>query len=228
MSVVDAGWIFSGTVGTGVLTARQEDGSWSAPIACGLTGVGFGFLIGIQAKELIVLLPDKASITTFLSTGVQLSGKSNMTLGVGREFQGGVGVSGTGFSTPLTFAYTKGVFASASLETAVVAPRPKVNEHFYEGKVNLIDIIEGKVKFPENKKTLWPDVVDKLQKLAEGISELPSEEEKKKAEDALHHANEAAETFHKTEEEAVVEVHAETEAAKEEVAEVKAETEAAK
>ncbi|KAL7558907.1 hypothetical protein ACA910_019441 [Epithemia clementina (nom. ined.)] len=215
MSVVDAGCIFSGTVGTGILMAHNEDGSWSAPIACGLTGVGFGILLGIAAKELIIFLPDKASLTTFLSSGIQLTGKSDITLGVGREFQGTIGFSKTGSSVPLTFAYTKGAFAAAALETAVVAPRKKVNMYFYENHVELMDIIDGKVKYPEDKKTLWPDVVEKLRKLSDGLSELPSDQEKEKAEAAYHAANEAAESYHKTEEEEIVVVDAEAEAAKE-------------
>lgn len=38
MSVVEAGFIFSGNLGTGILMAKKEDGSWSAPSAIGLTG----------------------------------------------------------------------------------------------------------------------------------------------------------------------------------------------
>ena len=215
MSVVDAGFVFSGSVGTGILMARHTDGSWSAPVACGLTGVGFGILLGIAAKELIIFLPDKASITTFLSTGLQLTGKSDVTIGVGREFEGTFGASKTGFSSTLTYAYTKGAFIAASLETAVVAPRKKVNMYFYEDRVELMDVLEGKVKIPASKNTLWPEVLDKLQKLADGVSESPSDAEKDKVAAALDAANEAAESYHKTEEEEVVEVNAETEAAKE-------------
>jgi lipid-binding SYLF domain-containing protein len=38
ISVVEAGFIFSGNVGTGILLARYDDGKWSPPCAVGLTG----------------------------------------------------------------------------------------------------------------------------------------------------------------------------------------------
>ena len=218
MSVVDAGIVFSGSVGTGILIAHHTDGSWSAPVACGLTGVGFGLLLGMAAKELIIFLPDKASIATFLSTGLHLSGKSDVTVGVGREFEGTYGASKTGFSSTLTYAYTKGAFLAASLETAVVAPRNKVNTHFYEDNVELMDIIERKVKFPAGKNTLWADVLDKLRKLADGVSELPTEEDKDKVDAALNAANEAADKIHLTEPDEFVEIDAKTEAEREKVA----------
>ena len=40
ISIVEAGFIFSGNVGTGLLLAKQADGKWSAPSSIGLTGVG--------------------------------------------------------------------------------------------------------------------------------------------------------------------------------------------
>jgi lipid-binding SYLF domain-containing protein len=40
ISVIEAGFIFSGNVGTGLLLAKKKDGAWSAPCAVGLTGIG--------------------------------------------------------------------------------------------------------------------------------------------------------------------------------------------
>jgi SH3 domain-containing YSC84-like protein 1 len=38
ISVIEAGFIFSGNIGTGIVLAQKADGSWSAPSAIGLTG----------------------------------------------------------------------------------------------------------------------------------------------------------------------------------------------
>ena len=48
VSVVEAGFIFSGNVGTGILIRKNPDGSWSNPCAMGLTGVGWGAIFGAQ------------------------------------------------------------------------------------------------------------------------------------------------------------------------------------
>ena len=47
INVVEAGFVFSGNVGTGVVMARDEKtGKWSPPSAIGLTGIGWGFIMG--------------------------------------------------------------------------------------------------------------------------------------------------------------------------------------
>jgi hypothetical protein len=71
------------------------------------------------------------------------------------------------------------------------------------------EIIEGKITFPALKQTMMAEVKDKLEKLAMGLSELPGEEEKKKAEAARAEADKAAEAAQD-----VVEVDAQAEAAK--------------
>ena len=48
MTVVKAGFIFSGRGGSGIVIARTRKG-WSGPSAIGTGGAGFGFQIGAQA-----------------------------------------------------------------------------------------------------------------------------------------------------------------------------------
>jgi len=50
LSVVEAGFIFSGNVGTGVIIANKYDGTWSPPSALGLGGIGWGFMVGAEVK----------------------------------------------------------------------------------------------------------------------------------------------------------------------------------
>lgn len=44
-SVVKAGFVWSGKAGSGVVTARLSDGSWSAPSCIATGGVGFGLQV---------------------------------------------------------------------------------------------------------------------------------------------------------------------------------------
>lgn len=56
-TVLKAGFIWSGKMGTGVVIARNmEDGSWSAPSCIGTGGVGVGFQIGADISEVRVRL----------------------------------------------------------------------------------------------------------------------------------------------------------------------------
>ena len=61
-SVVEAGFLFSGSVGTGVVIAKitQDDGTWkwSPPAALALGGIGCGVLIGAETKDVIIFAMD--------------------------------------------------------------------------------------------------------------------------------------------------------------------------
>jgi lipid-binding SYLF domain-containing protein len=56
ISCVQAGFMFTGNVGTGIVMARDRDngGKWSPPSAIGLTGVGWGFVMGASVQDIIV------------------------------------------------------------------------------------------------------------------------------------------------------------------------------
>jgi lipid-binding SYLF domain-containing protein len=195
VSAVQAGFMFSGSVGTGIFLKHGMDGSWSNPVACGMAGVGAGLQIGAITKDVIIFLPDDASVQTFFSKGVSVGAHSDVTIGVGREFEAGLGVSGSGSSTVISIAYTKGAFIGASMEGAFVSPRRGANEAFYgPGNGDPAGIIEGTIQFPTQKITMMAELLEKLQKLSQGLTEKIGEAEKAKAEQAAAAAEKAGDT----------------------------------
>lgn len=216
INTVQAGFMFSGSVGTGIFMKRNLDGSWSNPVACGVTGVGFGILIGANVKEVMVFMPDDASVQTFFSGGFNVGTQSNVTLGVGREFDGAAGASGSGLSTTISIAYSKGAFVGAAMEGAIIAPRRRANEAFYgPGNGTPSAIIDGTILYPIGKETMLDEVKDKLVKLSQGLSEKIGEAEQKKAEAAASIADAASDTLKTEDDSDIVHVDAEAEAAKE-------------
>ena len=65
LTVAEAGFIFSGNVGTGVIIAHKEDGTWSPPSALGLGGIGWGLMAGAEVKDLVICVMDEATLNTF-------------------------------------------------------------------------------------------------------------------------------------------------------------------
>ena len=61
LSVVEAGFIFSGNLGTGIVMARSN-GKWGNPVAIGMTGVGFGLLAGGSLKDILIFIFDNDSL----------------------------------------------------------------------------------------------------------------------------------------------------------------------
>ena len=65
LTVAEAGFIVSGNVGTGVIIAHKEDGTWSPPSALGLGGIGWGLMAGAEVKDLVICVMDEATLNTF-------------------------------------------------------------------------------------------------------------------------------------------------------------------
>lgn len=77
LTVIKAGFIWSGKVGTGLVICRLEDGSWSPPSGIGTAGIGFGAEIGGEVVDFMIILGSDSAVRAF-KKGTQLSvgGKS--------------------------------------------------------------------------------------------------------------------------------------------------------
>ncbi|CAB9500505.1 LAS seventeen-binding protein 3 [Seminavis robusta] len=66
ITIVEAGFVFSGNVGTGIVMARNtKDGSWSPPSALGVSGIGWGFIMGASVKNIVYLIYDSQTLKSF-------------------------------------------------------------------------------------------------------------------------------------------------------------------
>jgi lipid-binding SYLF domain-containing protein len=216
LSVIEVGFIFSGNVGTGIILAKKPDGSWSVPCACGLTGVGWGFLVGGSVKDLFVFLMNDSTLASALAdTGIKFGGQAEFALGpFGRSGKVDIGLSGGGVGGTVAIAFAKGAFIGLSVEGAVVGVRNAVNASFYgkeESPRNIV--LSDAVSMPEGKVTLINDVYEKLAKLSEGKAEEPTEENEAKKSAAKSAVEQAAASA--KDQPDVVKVDAAAEAAKE-------------
>lgn len=155
ISVVEAGFVFSGNVGSGVVIAHKyEDDEWSAPSAIGLGGIGWGFMVGAEVKDMVICVMDDTTLDTLSGEHqVKIGGQVSATLGpVGREAEAAVNLSEKGIGGTYTYSFSKGVFGGISLETAVLYVRAEENERFYGKKAKAKEILwEDAVECPKDK-----------------------------------------------------------------------------
>src|SRR5580704_373787 len=128
ISVVKAGFIFSGKAGEGVVVARTGHG-WSGPSFIGTGGAGWGPQIGAQVTDFVIVLNTERAVRAFSKGG-------NVTLGADASVAAGpVGRAAEADVTPRAAIYTysksKGLFIGASLEGAVIGTRKGANEEYY-------------------------------------------------------------------------------------------------
>jgi hypothetical protein len=65
LTILKAGFMFTGRYGTGIVMAKLPDGRWSAPSALMLTGVGWGLQIGAEVTEVMLILSTDQAVNTF-------------------------------------------------------------------------------------------------------------------------------------------------------------------
>jgi lipid-binding SYLF domain-containing protein len=145
ITVVKAGFIFSGKAGHGVVVARTGHG-WSGPSFVATGGAGFGPQAGVQATDYVFVLNNNAAVRAFSRDG-------NVTLGADASVAAGpVGRTAEADVTPRAAIYTysrsKGLFAGVSLEGAVIVTQKDENARYYRRPVRAIDILKGRVAPP--------------------------------------------------------------------------------
>ena len=151
LSVVKAGFFFSGKAGEGVVVARTGRG-WSGPSFIGTGGAGFGPQIGAEVTDFVIVLNNERAVRAFAKGG-------NVTLGADASVAAGpVGRAAEADVTPRAAIYTysrsKGLFIGASLEGAVIATRSGANAHYYGRPVTAYDILHGRVAPPAGSASL--------------------------------------------------------------------------
>ncbi len=145
ISVLKVGFGISGKGGEGVVVARTGNG-WSGPSFVGTGGAGAGFQIGAQVTDFIFVLNTDAAVRAFSKDGnVTLGADVSAAAGpVGRDLQAGVIPTAAVF----TYSRSKGLFAGASLEGAVIATQKTANARYYGHLVSARAILSGGVSAP--------------------------------------------------------------------------------
>lgn len=150
LTVVKAGFIWTGKIGTGVVLARLADGSWSAPSGLGTGGVGFGFEVGAEVVDFMIILGSESAVKAF-KKGTQISVGVGLDLAigpVGRTGAANINAGGSGLSANFIYSRAKGLFAGIGLHGSTFLVRGDVNKKFYGREVSPMEILSGSVTPP--------------------------------------------------------------------------------
>jgi lipid-binding SYLF domain-containing protein len=145
VTVAKCGVFFTGKMGTGFVVARLSDGSWSAPSAVSLTGIGWGLQVGVELLDILLILTTEAAVEAFCSkTQVSVGSELGVSIGaigrgVGTDIHGGE----HGASAAISFSQSKGLFLGLSLEASVIQTRKKINRSFYGQDVKPSVLLSG-------------------------------------------------------------------------------------
>ncbi|HEY0264129.1 MAG TPA: lipid-binding SYLF domain-containing protein [Granulicella sp.] len=133
--------------GQGVATCRTPRG-WSAPVFVQLTGGSFGFQIGGQATDLILVAMNENGLQDMLKNKFKIGGDAAASAGpVGRNAQ-----AGTDWKLNaefLTYSRSKGLFAGIDLDGTVLSQNGDDTQSFYGANVPFEQLLKGNKATPD-------------------------------------------------------------------------------
>jgi lipid-binding SYLF domain-containing protein len=150
-SVLKAAFIVGGSYGRGAMSCRKgEDfkGPWGAPTMMALEGGSFGFQIGGEATDFVLLVMNEGGARGILSSKVKLGADASVAAGpVGRDSS--AESDATLRAEILSYSRARGLFAGVSLEGSTIRPDNGDNRHVYGRKIPARDIVlSGTVAVP--------------------------------------------------------------------------------
>lgn len=154
-SVREAAFGIGASYGRGAMTCRQDvdfDGPWGAPTMMSLEGLSFGFQLGAQATDLVLLVMNDRGGNAILSSKVKLGADVVATAGpVGRDASAETDV--TARAEILSYSRSRGLFAGVSLAGSTVRPDSDANLQIYGQKIPTKEI-SGKTTAPPSADQL--------------------------------------------------------------------------
>jgi len=118
-STISGGFIIGGKYGQGIIMVRDKSGRWSPPAIFTIAGGSFGWQIGGQATDFVLLIMNRRSVDGILQGKCKLGADASVAAGpVGRAAEASTDIQLKGGI--LSYSRSRGLFAGAKLEGAVI------------------------------------------------------------------------------------------------------------
>ena len=156
-SVVKFAVVFGGSYGRGVLTCRggkDFNGTWGAPTMMALEGGSFGFQLGGQATDFVLLVMNGGGADSVLSSKVKIG--VGLSAAAGPKGRDAAAATDAALRAEiLSYSRSRGLFAGAFLDGSTLRPDNGANEKLYGKKLTAKEIaLEGKVAPPPSSEEL--------------------------------------------------------------------------
>jgi lipid-binding SYLF domain-containing protein len=145
-----AAFVVGAQYGQGVATCRTPRG-WSAPVFVQLAGGSFGFQIGGQATDLIIVAMNQQGLQDMLKNKFKIGADAAASAGpVGRNAQAGTDWKMN--AELLTYSRSKGLFAGIDLDGTVLSQNQDDTRIVYGDALPFETILKGNQATPEEAR----------------------------------------------------------------------------
>ncbi len=141
-----------GEYGRGFVSCRSGSG-WTAPAAIKIEGGSFGFQIGGNETEVVMLVMNEKGMNRLLSSKFTLGADATIAAGpVGRSAEAATDAAMT--AEILSYSRSRGLFAGVSLKGATLREDESAIKDLYKKPITNREILTGKVKAPSDARSL--------------------------------------------------------------------------
>jgi len=154
--LIKGAFIVGGQYGQGVVTCRTGHG-WSAPVFIRMAGGSFGFQIGGQSTDLILVAVNERGFQDLLKNKFKIGGDASAAAGpVGRSGQASTDWKMN--AELLSYSRNKGLFAGIDLDGTSVSQNSEDTELYYGQPHRFDAILKGSVDVPPGAVPFVRDV----------------------------------------------------------------------
>lgn len=149
-------FVFGGQYGQGVVTCRTGHG-WSAPVFIRMAGGSFGFQIGGQSTDLVLVAVNDRGFQDLLKNKFKIGGDASAAAGpVGRSGQAATDWKMN--AELLSYSRNKGLFAGIDLDGTSVSQNQEDTDTYYGAPHPFETILKGSVPVPAGAVSFVRDV----------------------------------------------------------------------
>ncbi len=143
-------FVIGAQYGQGVSTCRTPNG-WSAPVFVQLTGGSFGWQIGGQSTDLVLVAMNQNALQSMLKNKVKLGADASVAAGpVGRDTQAATDWKMN--AEFLSYSRNKGIFAGLDLSGTVMSQNADDTRAEYGSDIPFDTLLKGDKAVPANAR----------------------------------------------------------------------------
>lgn len=145
--MLKGGFVLGAENGRGVTTCRTANG-WSAPAFFTVTGGSFGFQIGVEGVDLVLIIQNEKGMEQLIGSKFEIGADASAAAGpVGRHASADTDWK---LNTEiLTYSRARGAFAGVALKGSAVRRDDDSTEAIYGHDISTRRILQGEVAVPE-------------------------------------------------------------------------------
>ena len=145
--MLKGGFVLGAENGRGVTTCRTANG-WSAPAFFTVTGGSFGFQIGVEGVDLILIIQNEKGMEQLIGSKFEIGADASAAAGpVGRHASADTDWK---LNTEiLTYSRARGAFAGVALKGSAIRRDDDSTEAIYGHDISTRRILQGEVAVPQ-------------------------------------------------------------------------------